>query len=143
MEIYPNIRLAEEEVLQLLRHFDESSDIPLHKSIDFASYSKKLSLHANFLLVVNDGKQMGFIAYYLNEENNFVYIPQIVVHKDGRHIGLGHMMMVALQAACRGRYKKILLEVLADNCNARRFYARERFVEEENRGERLLLSKML
>lgn len=143
MEIHKDVRLTEEEVLQLLGYFDDSSDIPLHKSVDFASYSKKLSLYAHFLFVVKHGKQMGFIAYYLNEEDAFVYIPQIVVHKGCRHTGIGHMMMAALQDICCGKYKKIQLEVLTDNYNARRFYAREGFLEEENRGERLLLYKMI
>ena len=143
MEIHTDVRLTEEETLQLLKHFDDSSDVPLHQSLDFVSYSEKLSLCAHFLLAINDGKYMGFIAYYLNAEGNFVYIPQIVVHKDGRHMGIGHMMMAALQEMCFGKYEKVLLEVLNTNLNARKFYEREGFIEEEKHGERLLLSKSL
>ena len=143
MEVHLNVRLPEGEILQLLQQFDDSSDVPLHEGLDFMSYSKKLSRYAYFLFAVENATCIGFIAYYLNTEGKFIYIPQIIVHKSARHAGVGNRMMSALRNAYSGEYGKVLLEVLKENTNARDFYKREGFVEEEDRGKRLLLSNKL
>ena len=142
MELNVGIKLTSSEVLSLLQFFDDSSDRPLHEGLNFSSYSEKLSRHALFVLAKDGDELKGFIAYYLNEEGHFVYIPQIVVHKNARHSGLGHMMMTELiesVALLNGKYTQIQLEVLNENDNARNFYSREGFDAVEDRKERLLL----
>lgn len=143
MDIQCDIRLNEKEVYYLLQYFDDSSDIPLHSGLEFTEYSKKLSMHAYFVLAYNAGELIGFIAYYLNDEGKFVYVPQIVVHRHGRHKGCGHAMIETLVQCRSSNYKFILLEVLFNNINARSFYEREGFQEEEMRKDRILLKKML
>lgn len=135
--------LSVEQVYRLLQFFDDSSDIPLHEGLDFLKYSDKLSHYAEFVLALDGENLLGFIAYYLNDEGRFVYIPQIVVHKSGRHQGIGHKMLASLEEKYKGFYDTIKLEVLKDNGGARCFYSRESFVEIEDRGERLLLSKVI
>lgn len=135
--------LSVEQVLHLLQYFDDSSPVPLHEGLDFQKYSEKLSRYAKFILALDSEKLLGFIAYYLNEDGHFVYIPQIVVHHYGRHQGVGHKMLASLEDKYKGFYDTIKLEVLKDNDNARCFYSRESFVEIEDHGERLLLSKKL
>jgi len=132
---------AKEEVLNLLTYFDDSSDIPLHEGLNFDKYSEKLSRYAYFVLAIENDKQLGFIAYYLNEEERYLYIPQIVVHKFGRHKGVGHIMMDSLNDAYSNYYASFSLEVLKDNIIARKFYEREGFVPIEDRNEKLLLVK--
>lgn len=142
MVIQSEIKLTQPEVLSLLQFFDDSSDKPLHEGLDFSSYSEKLSKHAFFVLATDDNELKGFIAYYLNDEGHFVYIPQIVVHKSARHLGLGHMMMKELVksvVSMNGVYTQIQLEVLKENDNASNFYSREGFDAVEDRKERLLL----
>lgn len=143
MEIQSGLKLTQSEVLSLLNRFDASSDTPLHEGLDFNLYSKKLSDFAYFIIATENNLQMGFIAYYLNEEGKFAYVPQVVVHKDGRHKGVGHAMFDALYNVCKKEYKYVRLEVIKFNENARRFYAREGFVEVEDHNERLLLAKIL
>lgn len=133
-------RISKEEVLSLLAYFDNSSDHPLHEGLDFDSYSEKLSKFAYFVIASDDSSRLGFIAYYLNEDGRFVYIPQIVVHKDGRHKGIGHKMLQALKDSYSDSFANIRLEVLKDNMNAKKFYEREGFTFEEDRAERLLLA---
>lgn len=143
MKIQTNVRLTEVEVNYLLNYFDDSSDIPLHKGLDIVSYSKKLSRYARFILISENGKMMAFLAYYLNEEGHFTYIPQVVVHREGRHSGLGHKIFAALQESLNGNYDTIKLEVLKSNHNARKFYEREGFVHKEDHNERVLLVKRI
>lgn len=143
MDIHTGIRLSQSEVLSLLERFDDSSDEPLHESLDFDQYSKKLSLFAYFVIATEKNQQIGFIAYYLNDENYFAYIPQVVVHKSARHKGVGHSMFMDLYECIRINFLTLKLEVLKSNINARSFYEREGFVEISDHNERLLLEKKL
>lgn len=143
MEIRSGVKLSQIEVLSLLEHFDSSSVVPLHEGLDFKTYSQKLSQYAYFVLASEMNKQMGFIAYYINEDNHFVYIPQIVVHKDARHKGLGHSMINVLCDSIGEDMKFIKLEVLKSNFYARDFYQREGFEEVEDHDDRLLLKRKL
>lgn len=143
MEIHTGLRLSQSEVLSLLERFDDSSDIPLHKGLDFISYSKKLSQYAYFVIATENNQQIGFIAYYINDENQFAYIPQIVVHKTARHNGVGHSMFNELYCSLTRSIEYIKLEVLKSNNVARNFYQREGFISIEDRKERILLTKIL
>ena len=111
--------------------------------MDFNQYSKKLSQYAYFVLATENNKQIGFVAYYLNDENHFVYIPQVVVHKSARHKRVGHSMFMDLYKCIRINFLTLKLEVLKSNINARSFYEREGFVEICEHNERLLLEKKL
>lgn len=143
MEIRTGLRLSQPEVLSLLERFDDSSDTPLHEGLEFISYSKKLSQYALFVIATENGQQIGFIAYYLNDDNHFTYVPQVVVHKGARHKGVGHSMFMVLYECIRKDFLTLRLEVLKSNINARAFYEREGFVENSDHNERLLLEKKL
>lgn len=143
MEISVALKLSTQEVFNLLDHFDDSSNIPLHCGLDFNSYSKKLSVNALFVIAKENAAKVGFIAYYLNEEGHFAYIPQIVVHKKFRHMGVGHSMLVKFVDSLPYEYDSIKLEVLKSNTYAISFYKREGFFELEDHNERLLLKKDL
>ena len=142
MEIRSGLKLSQSEVLSLLNRFDDSSDSPLHEGLDFDSYSNKLSDFAYFIIAIEENIQIGFIAYYLNEEGKFAYVPQVVVHKDGRHKGVGHAMFKVLYNVTNKKYPFLRLEVLKCNVNARAFYEREGFLFIEEHNERLLLEKV-
>lgn len=141
MEIRSGLKLTQSEVLSLLNRFDDSSDSPLHEGLDFDSYSKKLSDYAFFVIAYEDKKMIGFIAYYLNDEGQFAYVPQVVVHKDSRHKGVGHALFSTMYDSLTPNYTSIRLEVLKTNDNARGFYAREGFEEINDHNERLLLER--
>ena len=115
IDLKSGIRLSKEEVIDLLEYFDDSSDRPLHEGLDFDAYSDKLSKYAYFTLAYLKNLCVGFIAYYLNDEGRFVYVPQVVVHKCGRHQGVGHLMFIELYAKCANKYRTVELEVLKDN----------------------------
>jgi len=145
MDLKLGIRLSKEDVYTLLTYFDYSSSEPLHESLDFYSYKDKLSENAFFILATESSQWIGFIAYYLNDEEKYIYVPQVVVVEGFKHKGVGHKMFNALYSHywdC-AKYETIRLEVLKDNIIGRKFYKKEGFVEVEDRGKRLLLSKEL
>ena len=131
------------QVMELLNYFDNSSDIPLHNSLDFEKYSVKLSENAYFIIASEKSRIAGFMAYYYNEVGGFIYIPQIVVHNDYQHRGIGHAMFLEIYNCLSEKYKFILLEVLKTNRIARAFYEKEGFVEKEDRGDKFLLEKCI
>ena len=143
MNIQTGLKLSQQEVISILNRFDDSSDTPLSQGLDFVSYGKKLSDFANFVIACEEDTMIGFIAYYLNEEGRFAYVPQVVVHKVWRHKGVGHAMFSAIYDSVKSYYSTIRLEVLKANDNAHKFYSREGFVEIEDHNERLLLEKKL
>ena len=143
MKIHSGLRLSQSEVLSLLNRFDDSSEKPLHEGIDFSTYSIKLSQYAYFIIAIENDLQMGFVAYYLNDDNHFAYVPQVVVHKEARHKGLGHSMFKVLCDSLTSNIKCIKLEVLKSNFYARNFYRREGFSCVEDHSERILLEKKL
>ena len=143
MEILTGIKLSKEEVMSLLTYFDDSSDIPLHEGLNFDAYSEKLSKNAYFVLAMENRLHLGFIAYYLNCEGNFAYIPQTVVHKSARHKGLGHIMFESLYKELQEHlFGSLQLEVLKNNNYARDFYHREGFVEKKHSNDRIGLVKI-
>ena len=141
MELKVGLKLSKAEVYHLLSYFDDSSDIPLHEGLIFDSYSEKLSKFAYFILAFNGEQLLGFLTYYLNEEGRVIYVPQLVVHKTGRHKGVGHLMMNLLESSYSKSFQSINLEVLNDNLNAKAFYVREGFIESGVRDIRLKLTK--
>ena len=143
MKIHSGLRLSQPEVLSLLNRFDDSSEKPLHEGVDFSTYSIKLSQYAYFIIASENDLQMGFVAYYINYENHFAYVPQVVVHKEARHKGLGHSMFNVLCDSLTSNIKCIKLEVLKSNFYARNFYQREGFSCVEDHSERILLEKKL
>ena len=119
--------LSNTMVHAILVRFDMSFDEPLHDEIDFLVYSEKLSLHAHFILAYDDNELIGFIAYYINKEEKFAYIPFIAVHPKGRHRGIGHLMLSCLWEQLPIRISQVRLEVKGSNVYAQSFYQREGF----------------
>ena len=129
-------------VNSLLERFDMSFNEPLHNEIDFNVYSEKLSLYAHFILAYDEKKLIGFVAYYINKEKRHAYIPFIAVHKEGRHRGIGHLMLSCLWQILPIEIEQVSLEVKKNNDNAQTFYIREGFfVLSDLEKGKLLLNK--
>ena len=143
MKIQTDAHLEQKEVLTLLLRFDKVFVEPLHESVDFADYSNKLSQFAHFLLAYDQDVLIGFIAYYLNEEGSFAYVPFTAVRPEWWRKGVGHLMFSCLYDYISGKYSCIKLEVLKTNISARGFYKKEGFDISEDRNEKLLMSKKI
>ena len=143
MKIQTDAHLEQKEVLTLLLRFDKVFVEPLHESVDFADYSNKLSQFAHFLLVYDQDVLIGFIAYYLNDEDSFAYISLTAILPEWQHKGIGHLMFSNLYDYIGGKYSFLNLEVLKTNTKARGFYKKEGFAMGEDRSEKLLMSKKI
>ena len=115
-------------VNSLLERFDTSFDKPLHDIIDINVYSEKLSLHAHFIIAYDEKEIIGFVAYYMNKEGQYAYIPLIAVHKERRRRGVGHLMLSRLWEFLPVEIDKVRLEVKEGNISAQLFYKREGFI---------------
>lgn len=137
------VKLSQIEILSLFNDFDDSSEVPLHEGLDFQIHSRKFADKAYFVLAEIESQIIGFVAYYLNDEGKFAYISEIIVHRDGRHRGIGHKMMLSLTNSLGASYNCIRLEVLKTNEYAKRFYEREGFYEIDDHVNKFLLEKVL
>jgi len=108
--------------------------------LDFDVYSEKLSKYALFVIAYEAESCVGFLAFYLNDSDHFIYVPQIVVFHGNRRHGIGHNLFEVLNNRYSERYPIIKLEVLKDNLRARNFYKREGFEMIQERDDRYLLA---
>lgn len=141
MIIEGGVRLSNEQAYSLLREFDSAFDPMLHEDLDLSGYSQKLAFNAYFILAKMDAKTIGFIAYYLNEEGQFCYVPLLAVNNSFRNCGIAKGMFRELYSIIPDRAKNILLEVDKNNVIARSLYSSEGFSIAEDRGKKFLLKK--
>lgn len=132
---------SKEEVLKLLLLGDEDFLPPLHSSLNLEEYSEKLSKYASFVVLSDNDETRGCIAYYLNEEKNFIYISLFWVSSRYQRQHYGSLMLEKLISTNKG-YKELLLEVVKSN-PARFFYRKHGFVIKEEREKKYLMSLIL
>ena len=144
IEICKKGNLDLDVVLPLIRMADGNFTPRISESVDLEAYSKKLSKYANFLIAKDsDGYHAGFIAYYLNDETKQIYITLIVVDGTYQHYGIGSKMIQLLIEEESKGYRSIALEVRKSNKSARLFYKKHGFLAQEDRGNKILLYRIL
>lgn len=141
MNISFEIRLPIDDCLFLLG--ESFTPDELYSRVDIRQYAKKLSEKAFFLLVEDNGEKQGFTAYYLNDEQSFLFITRIAVNELFRHQGLGRMMIGAISDYYSNRFDAIELEVEKTNEVAKHFYHNLGFFIKEDRETKLLLRREL
>lgn len=115
----------------------------LYSRVDIRQYAQKLSEKAFFLIADDFGRPQGFVAYYLNVEQSFVFITRIAVNEPFRHQGLGSQMIESLSNYYSNNLEAIELEVEKTNEVARRFYSNMGFCIKEDRVTKLLMRREL
>ncbi len=141
MNISFEVKLHIDECLYLLG--EKYTPDELYSKVDIMQYAKKLSEKAFFIIVDDNGIKQGFTAYYLNDEQSFVFITRIAVNELCRHQGLGRKMIEALSKYYSSRFEKIELEVEKTNEVARIFYHNMGFYIKEDRETKVLMSREL
>ena len=134
-------RLAQEQVLELLREAENSFTPPLSCNIPYTveEYATKLSEHASFVLCKEDERVIGFTAFYLNKEGGYAYVPQIWVSDDYQRQGIGSAMIDELVKNVGDEINSIRLEVRKNNSKAFSFYLKSGYtVVEEKKGKCLM-----
>ncbi len=140
MENRVGIRLTLAEVKALVADFSKEFSPPLLSSPQIESYSAKLSERASFLLVKEEGETKGFVAYYMNEALQQLYVTLIAVKTDVQGKAYGYRMIETLkQIAVDAGFRSIALEVAKRNDRAHKFYLRQGFMAVEDREEKLLM----
>ena len=131
--------LSELEVKTLLEIADTEFWRPISTSLDIDKYSHKLSLLADFIVAKESGKNVGFIAYYRNIENSFLYVSFIWRSRLYTKKDIGKKMLDYMISQENGKlFKKVLLEVNKQN-PALYFYSKNGFVIEEDRNNKYLM----
>ena len=115
----------------------------LYSRVDIRQYAEKLSEKAFFLLAEDNGEKQGFTAYYLNNDQSFVFITRIAVNELYRHHGLGRKMIEELSNFYSNRFDAIELEVEKTNEVAKFFYRNLGFDIKEDRGTKILMKRDL
>lgn len=119
---------------------------PLSETLDLELYARKLSDKASFVVCYSNKEIIGFIAYYLNAKDRQVYITLICVDEGQQTHGIGSKMLEFLVSKVKQSdipYDSIALEVNKQNNKAYNFYIKHEFVEQEDRGKKLLMVKRL
>ena len=119
---------------------------PLSESIDIEGYAKKLSDRAEFVVCMDGDDLLGFTAYYFNHAAHQVYVSLICVDSCCQAHGIGGRMlehMTAKAMTMDESYDTIALEVNKHNGKAHRFYLKQGFKEQEDRGEKFLMVKAI
>lgn len=141
VDITINKKLNANEAFDLLKQFDKSFVPPLNNCIDLVSYSQKLADNAYFIFAIQKGNIIGFVAYYINRENRFLYVPFTAVLPEYRGQGVGYLMFEHLYEIKDNDLDSIQLEVDKNNQSARAFYERSGFQIKEERVNKYLLDK--
>ena len=95
-------------------------------------------------MCIEEDGLLGFTAYYLNSEKHQIYITLICVDSGHQAHGIGGKMLEHIEARVQAdgkQYNTIALEVNKQNGKAHRFYQKQGFKEQEDRGEKLLMVK--
>ncbi|MBP5709642.1 MAG: GNAT family N-acetyltransferase [Bacteroidales bacterium] len=138
---YIQTRLSNIQVLSLLKRCDKEFTPCLSEDLDLDNYSKKLSEHASFIIAKEDNEIQGFVAYYKNFSESFLYVPLVWVSSSSRRSGLGKTFISQLERLDPNVFLSIKLEVLKSNAGAYQFYLKENFKIAEERDSKWLMSK--
>ena len=95
---------------------------------------------------MEEDELLGFTAYYLNLGKHQIYITLICVDSGHQAHGIGGKMLEHIVTRIQTDdkpYNTIALEVNKQNGKAHRFYQKQGFIEQEDRGEKLLMVKTI
>lgn len=134
------------EILAVLNEFTNCLEA-LGQGISFRKkMADKFSLKAEFLLGKENDENIGFIAYYANNDaDKTVYISMIAVSFSHRRQGVGELLLEkCISDAMKRKMQFVKLEVKKDNWKARCFYEKNGFtVEKESSKNNLYMRKIL
>lgn len=112
---------------------------------DLDAYLQKLGRQADALADTRDGRCLGVVAFYANDQaTRRAFITLVLVAPEARGSGLGAALVDGALGICRARgFRTCQLEVRHDNAPALAVYRRLGFVVVEDRGDRALMEVAL
>lgn len=136
---YSITKLSQDKAIQLLNDYDAYFNPTLSSHIDIEKYGAKLGCHAKFVLAEDAGSICGYIAFYHNMENEYLYITSYCVSPSFRGQGVSTLLLKKLCCEYRNHCKYVDLEVRKDNAPAIRFYSKSGFKKVEEKEKTLIL----
>lgn len=117
-------KMTGENVFSILNKAEKSFTPSLSHNIPYTleEYAEKLSTNAMFVICKKNDEIIGFLAYYVNSEGLFAYIPQIWVSDNYQRKGIGGSMMKTMIENVPLQMTSIRLEVRKNNEKAILFY---------------------
>ena len=124
-------------LLRLLTALDAAYVPPISSMTDLPAYCDKLVTHAEVLIVTHDGNDIGYIAFYANDEaQRYAFLSAVAVKPDyhGRGIGASLLCQAMARAKDKGM-ERMRLEVRQLNHAAVSLYRKFEFNEVDRSAE--------
>ncbi|WP_431066304.1 GNAT family N-acetyltransferase [Methylotuvimicrobium sp.] len=103
---------------------------PLSLRVDLIEYSKRLSKKAKNIFLTKNGEDIGHIAFYINCNENKLFITSISVIDGFQGNGLGEYLLKIVKIyAKKNNYKKVELEADLRSEKLIKFYKKNGFHE--------------
>lgn len=136
-------RATEREILSHLEHCDARFVPPLSDRVDVSVYAARLHTNASRIEAWSDGCLIGLIAVYFGGDGSAestAFVSNVSIEQNF----LGHGLASALLENCIKRaraigFRRLRLEVGANNMAARRLYEKHGFQDCAKRGDQILM----
>jgi ribosomal protein S18 acetylase RimI-like enzyme len=138
-------KATEQELLIHLQECNEDFVPPLDHKVDLADYAGKIFRHAINFEAWDGGHLCGLIAAYLNDPKRETgFITNVSVTRDQKGKGLASVLLSQCIVYARQHgFAQILLEVSTNNVAAIKLYEKFNFMQEEERGESLIMKYII
>jgi len=126
-------RASEQEIAKHLLHCDMYFLPPLSARVEIKDYAKKIQGNATRFEAWLDGRLVGLVAAYCNDQKNFItYITSVSVLRETTGKGIAACLMKrCIEHAKSLGMKQICLEVACDNAAAIGLYKKLNFILEK------------
>ncbi|MFC4991186.1 GNAT family N-acetyltransferase [Rubritalea tangerina] len=125
-------------VTHLLQVMDGDFKPKLSKLVNISDYAQKLCSNANVYMAVHGSRDIGMIAFYVNNEikgEAFSFISTVCVTPESRGGGVAQeLMQKAYEHSVAVGCKSILLEVSEKNDRAVKLYKKSGFYQTDKKG---------
>jgi len=127
---YSTGKASEKDILKHLQACNDAFVPPLSSRVDLETYSRKLSEKAVTFEAWAEGRLMGLIAAYFNNDEKQAFITSVSVVSSYKQHGVASTLLAhCKEHAQQGHFSEIRLEVNKDNVPAVRFYTKYQFAQ--------------
>ena len=128
---------------QIVWHYEENGISLPNQSLE--EYARKLKANAELIELWHSSKLVGLCACYMNNFDSKVsYISHIAILETYRGLKLGEYLISHVEQNAKSKgFDCMQLEVSKDNTAAYRFYLKMGYELKEDRGQKLLMRKLL
>ena len=128
---------------QIVWHYEENGISLPNQSLE--EYARKLKANAELIELWHSGNLVGICACYMNNfDSKVAFIAHIAILGTSRGKGLGEYLISHVEQKAKSKgFDCMQLEVSKDNVAAYKFYQKIGYELIEDRGQKLLMCKLL